>query len=126
MGLGHDDAELIAEQVLKREKLGYQVPAEGISGIGDSFRVECDCGCPEHAVRVELNVNKDDDCTDVIFDVIVAVPFNITSIFRQRLLAGLRLIFTGRLELESSIILRPQVARNFAYALLNSIPKEKT
>ena len=114
-----------------------QIPAQGIMSRNpehyrwQSFLVECDCTCPEHALNVHVAIDRveaDDDFVAVEFYATMHSPFvhgNWWKAFQTRVKRIWQLISTGTVELEHTLILRDQVALNFSEALRISVEKHQ-
>jgi hypothetical protein len=104
-----------------------QSPAQGISvdkDFGDTkiFNVECDCSQDDHAVKMWIEVQRDQDIPDV------EVSFYVTTWTREfwkdwpaRLKAVYEILVKGVHKQEHHMLLNKQTALNFADAIQNTI-----
>ena len=114
-----------------------QIPAQGIMSRNpehyrwQSFLVECDCTCPEHALNVHVAIDReeaDDDFVSIEFYATMYSPFvhgNWWVAFQTRVKRIWQLISTGTVELEHTLILRDQAALNFSAALKDAVEKHQ-
>jgi hypothetical protein len=104
-----------------------QTPASGISierDFGDArvFNVECDCGSDEHAVKMWIEVQRDQDVPDV------EVSFYVTTWTKDfwkewpaRIRAVYDILFKGVHKQEHHMLLNKQSAINFAQAIKDTV-----
>lgn len=116
--------------------LKAQTPAQGISlekdwGDARVFNVECDCSSDDHAVKMWIEVQRDQDIPDV------EVSFYVTTWTREfwkdwpaRLRAVWDILVHGVHKQEHHMLLNRQAALNFATAITNTVkqldPKNQT
>jgi len=104
-----------------------QQPAQGISidnDFGDAkvFNVECDCTSDDHAVKMWIEVQRDNFIPDV------EVSFYVTTWTREfwknwpaRLSAVYDILIKGVHKQEHHMLLNKQSALNFAAAIKNTV-----
>ena len=104
-----------------------QTPASGISierDFGDArvFNVECDCGSDDHAVKMWIEVQRDQDVPDV------EVSFYVTTWTKDfwkewpaRFRAVYDILFKGVHKQEHHMLLNKQSAINFAQAIKDTV-----
>lgn len=107
--------------------LKAQTPAQGISlekdwGDARVFNVECDCSSDDHAVKMWIEVQRDQDIPDV------EVSFYVTTWTREfwkdwpaRLRAVWDILVHGVHKQEHHMLLNRQAALNFATAITNTV-----
>lgn len=115
------------EQWMGEVNTKAQSPAQGISlerDFGDAkiFNVECDCSADEHAVKMWIEVQRDNDIPDV------EVSFYVTTWTREfwkdwpaRLRAVWDILVKGVHKQEHHMLLGKQSAINFATAILDTV-----
>lgn len=115
--------------------MDVQIPAQGIMSRNpehyrwQSFLVECDCTCPEHALNVHVAVDRaaDDDFVSIEFYATLYTPFvhskNWFQSFQTRVKRIWQLISKGTVEVEHTLIMRDQAALNFSAALKDAVEK---
>ena len=103
-----------------------QTPAQGISvdsdwGDAKTFNVECDCTSDDHAVKMWIEVQRDQDIpeVEVSFYVTTWTPFWNESWSRFK--AAYEVLFKGVHKQEHHMILNKQSAINFAHAILSTV-----
>lgn len=115
-----------------------QTPAEGIMRVNrdeqpyDHFMVACDCGTRDHAVDFHVDIERDETNKNWIY---VNVEFFLTmytpydgfgfKAFWLRLKRATKYVFTGYIDLEHTMTMRDEVAKNFGTALLGAIEKQE-
>lgn len=115
-----------------------QKPAEGILRVNreeqawDHFLVACDCGIHDHSIDANISIDRDEEDKNWIY---VNVEFFVTmytpflgygwDAFKKRFTRSMKYLFTGIIELEHSITMRDEVAKNFAAALAGSIEEKQ-
>ena len=106
-------AELPAEGILKRSNTWCDA---------HSYLVECECTCEDHAVDTWIAVDRDSEVNDidVTFYVKTHVPIWNFGLF-QRIKLAVLILFNGEVERQHSILLKPQVAKNWIVAVQQSI-----
>ena len=103
----------------------YQEPAEGVLkrndwGYSKWYRVECECSSPNHAHEFDVEADEDGVTVSLYIDSHTPYQGNFWQDIKYRIRAALRLLFMGRIELGSDIILKEQVAINYANTLLSA------
>lgn len=103
-----------------------QEPAEGISkgkswADAHTYKVECDCGDPDHALHTWVELQGDSDVKDVSVSFYVKTWIPVWDKKFSRIRAAFSVLFGGTLEREHHVILNKQVATNFLAALDKSI-----
>lgn len=108
-----------------------QKPAKGISidndwGDAKSFNIECDCTSDDHAVKMWIEVQRDNDIPDV------EVSFYVTTWTKEfwknwpaRLKAVWDILVHGVHKQEHHMLLSEQSATNFAHAILDTVKQMK-
>jgi hypothetical protein len=109
------------------EIMKAQTPAQGISiekDFGDAkvFNVECDCSSDDHAVKMWIEVQRDEDIPDV------EVSFYVTTWTKNwwddwpaRLQAVYDILFKGVHKQEHHMLLNKQSALNFAETIKKTV-----
>lgn len=109
-----------------------QQPAQGISidheyDDAKVFNVECDCSADDHAVKMWIEVQRDQDIPDV------EVSFYVTTWtahfwngWPQRLRAVWDILVHGVHKQEHHMLLNPQAALNFADAITKTVQDLKS
>ena len=104
-----------------------QTPAQGISiekDFGDAkvFNIECDCSSDDHAVKMWIEVQRDEDIPDV------EVSFYVTTWTKNwwndwpaRLRAVYDILFKGVHKQEHHMLLNKQSALNFVEAIKKTV-----
>lgn len=108
-----------------------QVPAEGIlkrNDWGDSkwYRVECECSSPNHAHEFDVEADEDGVTVSLYIDSYTPYKDSFWQDIKYRIRAALRLLFTGKIEMGSDIIMKEQVAVNYAHTLLSAVDDVKS
>jgi hypothetical protein len=104
-----------------------QRPAQGISldkDFGDAkvFNVECDCSSDDHAVKMWIEVQRDQDIPDVEVSFYVTTwTKNFWSNWPARIRAVYDILFKGVHKQEHHMLLNKQSALNFAEAIKDTI-----
>ena len=103
----------------------FQPPAEGISYIyrHDDFcqlEVRCDCQDPDHSIIVEFDGH---DYADITVYTKGSIPFWRTGYNRFK--AALKILFTGKYEVENVTCVKTQVLYNLAKSIINEVEKKK-
>lgn len=103
-----------------------QVPAEGISKSKEwrdahTYRVDCECGDDDHAVRMWIELQGDSDLVDVSVSFYVKTWLPTWDKKFSRIRTALKVLFGGELQQEHHLLLSPQVAVNFVAAMQKSI-----
>lgn len=107
-----------------------QVPAEGISkrqlqlDDAESFHIECECTCEDHAVEawIEIKSDKEFSEVEVTFYVDTYVPVWNMNVF-ERVKTAFAILFGRPARRQHSILLKPQAAQNWVSAMQTSIDK---
>lgn len=111
-----------------------QTPALGISARNpaeyhwDSYHIECDCTCPEHALEVHISVEReeaDDDYVAVEIYSELYTPWQVTTSWKLWFKMLWQLLTKRTVRLSHSIILKDQAALNFADALRVSVERHQ-
>jgi hypothetical protein len=104
-----------------------QRPAQGISldkDFGDAkvFNVECDCSSDDHAVKMWIEVQRDQDIPDVEVSFYVTTwTKNFWNNWPARIRAVYDILFKGVHKQEHHMLLNKQSALNFAEAIKDTI-----
>jgi hypothetical protein len=104
-----------------------QRPAQGISldkDFGDAkvFNVECDCSSDDHAVKMWIEVQRDQDIPDVEVSFYVTTwTKNFWNNWPARICAVYDILFKGVHKQEHHMLLNKQSALNFAEAIKDTI-----
>lgn len=103
-----------------------QKPAQGISidnDYGDArvFNIECDCSSDDHAVKMWIEINKDQDIPDVEVTFYVNTWTPWFSGWQERIVAALNMLFKGVHKQQHSMLLNRQSALNFAEAIKSTV-----
>lgn len=103
-----------------------QKPAQGISIDADYdnarvFNVECDCTADDHAVKMWIEVNRDQDIPDVEVTFYVTTWTPWFSRWQERVGAALNILFKGVHKQQHSMLLNQQSALNFAEAIKSTV-----
>ena len=103
-----------------------QVPAQGISldndwGDAKVFNVECDCSSDDHAVKMWIEVQRDEDIPDVEISFYVTTWTPLWQGWRQRLKAVYEILVKGVHKQEHHMLLNKQSAINFAEAIKSTV-----
>lgn len=101
-----------------------QAPAEGISKGKEwkdahTYRIDCECGDDDHAVRMWIAVAPDEQEVAVSFYVKTVLPTWDKKFSRIR--TALKVLFGGEIQQEHHLLLNPQVSTNFVAAMQKSI-----
>jgi hypothetical protein len=104
-------------------KMKAQQPAEGILKSGEwtdavAYLVPCTCGCDDHAHRVWVEA---DDTDTVVVTTYTQQKTRWWELSRWRIIW--RLLTTGYVEYEASIIMNPQQALNYAETVKSAVAK---
>lgn len=103
-----------------------QQPAQGISidaDYGDArvFNVECDCSSDDHAIKMWIEVNRDQDIPDVEVTFYVTTWTAWTESWKERLTAAWEILVNGVHKQQHSMLLNKQTALNFAEAIKSTV-----
>lgn len=104
-----------------------QTPASGISierDFGDArvFNAECDCGSDDHAVKMWIEVQRDQDVPDVEVSFYVTTwTKNFWNNWPARIRAVYDILFKGVHKQEHHMLLNKQSAINFAQAIKDTV-----
>jgi hypothetical protein len=106
--------------------LKAQTPAQGISLSGDygnskNFRVDCDCGSDDHSARMWIEVNKEQDYSEVEVSFYVTTWTPLWSGWGAKLRAVYEILFKGVHKQEHHMLLKKQSGINFAHAILDTV-----
>lgn len=103
-----------------------QTPAQGISidkDFGDAkiFNVECDCTSDDHAVKMWIEVQRDQDIPDVEVSFYVTTWTPLWKGWLQRLQAVYDILVKGVHKQEHHMILSKQSALNLAKVIEKTV-----
>lgn len=115
-----------------------QKPAEGIMRTNreeqcyDTFKVECDCGTRDHAIDFHVSIDRDTEDKNWVyvnteFFVTMYTPYDGYNFFPAlwlRLKRCAKYLFTGYIDLEHTIMMRDEVAKNFGTALIEAVDRQ--
>ena len=85
-----------------------------------SYRISCECTDPSHDVDMYVSVSPDPDVNSVNLEFHVRGYSPVWAQGWNRFRAAWQLLTRGRLELENTVILSAQGARNVAQAITDS------
>lgn len=89
----------------------------------DAYRVACECHDPDHDLDVWVEVESDTEVQEVTLTLYKDLYSPTWEPGFNRFREALRLLFTGRTRVTSSIIMKRDVAQNFIKALQTSIDR---
>lgn len=101
-------------------------PAEGVARTltlpdSHSYHIMCTCGHPDHAIDTWVEVDQDLDLGNVEVSFYVKTYTAPIYGFMDRAKSALRLLYTGEISQEHTLILSKQAALNFSGALVKSV-----
>jgi len=108
-----------------------ETPAKGIMinekwKDAHSYTVRCECGSTNHNVDAWVEVDTDTSTRDMTMTFFMETYTPGISGLFSRLSNAARILFTGYIKQEHSLILREQAANNFLKAVQNSVKTLKT
>lgn len=111
--------------------LNPETPAKGIMinekwRDAHSYTVRCECGSTTHNIDAWVEVDTDTETRDMTLTFYMETYTPAITGFFSRVSAAVRILFSGYIKQEHSLILKEQAANNFLSAVQNSVKTLKT